>query len=173
VLPVIKHIPGHGRATVDSHHALPRVAERRGTLAKSDFAPFKALADMPWAMTAHIVYDDIDAGAAATLSHKVVAQVIRGEIGFDGVLVSDDLSMRALGGGFADRAAGALAAGCDLVLHCNGDMTEMTAIAGATARLTPAARERIDRAEVRRGAAQPIDRATLAARFSALMARAA
>jgi beta-N-acetylhexosaminidase len=99
--------------------------------------------------------------------------VIRGEIGFDGVLVSDDLSMRALGGGFADRAAGALAAGCDLVLHCNGDMTEMTAIAGATARLTPAARERIDRAEVRRGAAQPIDRATLAARFSALMARAA
>jgi beta-N-acetylhexosaminidase len=173
VLPVIKHIPGHGRATVDSHHALPRVDAPRATLAASDFAPFRALADMPWAMTAHIVYGDIDAGAAATLSRAVIAQVIRGNIGFDGVLVSDDLSMRALGGSFADRAAGALAAGCDVVLHCNGDMKEMTEIAGATASLTPAARRRIGRAEARRGAAQPIDRETLAARFSALMARAA
>ena len=173
VLPVIKHIPGHGRATVDSHQALPRVAARRATLAKSDFAPFKALADMPWAMTAHIVYADIDADAAATLSRKVVAEVIRGEIGFEGVLVSDDLSMRALGGSFAGRATGALAAGCDLVLHCNGDLTEMSAVAGAAARLTPAARRRVDRAEARRNAAQPIDRATLAARFNALMARAA
>src|SRR5690242_10815150 len=173
VLPVIKHIPGHGRATVDSHHALPRVDASRTTLAKSDFAPFKALADMPWAMTAHIVYADIDAATAATLSRRVVTEVIRGEIGFDGVLVSDDLSMRALGGSFADRAAGALAAGCDLVLHCNGDMTEMTAVAGAASRLTPAARRRIDRAEARRNAAQPIDRETLAARFDALMARAA
>lgn len=173
VLPVIKHIPGHGRATVDSHHALPRVDASRAILAKSDFAPFKALADMPWAMTAHIVYTHIDAGAAATLSRKVVTEVIRGEIGFDGVLVSDDLSMRALGGSFADRTQGALAAGCDLVLHCNGNMTEMTAVAGAAARLTPAARRRVERAEARRGAAQPIDRATLAARFDALMARAA
>ncbi len=98
---------------------------------------------------------------------------IRAEIGFDGVLVSDDLSMRALGGSFADRAAGALAAGCDVVLHCNGDMTEMTEIAGAAGRLTPAARRRVDRAEARRGAAQPIDRGTLAARFGALMVRAA
>jgi beta-N-acetylhexosaminidase len=173
VLPVIKHIPGHGRAKVDSHHALPRVDASRAILAKSDFLPFKALADMPWAMTAHIVYADIDAGAAATLSRSVVSEVIRGEIGFDGVLVSDDLSMRALGGSFADRAAGALAAGCDLVLHCNGDMAEMAEIAGAASRLTPAARRRVDRAEVRRGAAQPIDRATLQARFSALMARTA
>ncbi len=173
VLPVIKHIPGHGRATVDSHHALPRVDAARTTLAASDFAPFRALADMPWAMTAHIVYADIDAGAAATLSRTVIAQVIRAEIGFDGVLVSDDLSMRALGGSFADRAAGALAAGCDVVLHCNGDMTEMTEIAGAAGRLTPAARRRVDRAEARRGAAQPIDRGTLAARFGALMVRAA
>ena len=173
VLPVIKHIPGHGRATVDSHHALPRVDASRAILATSDFAPFKALADMPWAMTAHIVYADIDAGAAATLSRKVITEVIRGAIGFDGVLVSDDLSMRALGGSFADRAQGALAAGCDLVLHCNGNMTEMTAVAGATARLTPAARQRLDRAEARRSTAQPIDRETLEARFNALMARAA
>lgn len=173
VLPVIKHIPGHGRATVDSHHALPCVDATRAVLAASDFAPFRALADMPWAMTAHIVYADIDAGAAATLSRTVIAQVVRGDIGFDGVLVSDDLSMRALGGSFADRAAGALAAGCDVVLHCNGDMKEMTEIAGATARLTPAARRRVDRAEARRVAAQPIDRERLAARFDALMASAA
>ncbi len=173
VLPVIKHIPGHGRATVDSHHALPRVDAARAMLAASDFAPFRALADMPWAMTAHIVYADIDARAAATLSRAVIEQVVRGEIGFDGVLVSDDLSMRALGGSFADRAAGALGAGCDIVLHCNGDMTEMAQIAGAAARLTPAARRRVDRAEARRGAAQPIDRETLAARFGALIARAA
>jgi len=173
VLPVIKHIPGHGRATVDSHHALPRVDAARAMLAASDFAPFRALADMPWAMTAHIVYADIDARAAATLSRAVIEQVVRREIGFDGVLVSDDLSMRALGGSFADRAAGALAAGCDIVLHCNGDMTEMAQIAGAAARLTPAARRRVDRAEARRGAAQPIDRETLAARFGALIARAA
>jgi len=173
VLPVIKHIPGHGRATVDSHHALPRVDAARAMLAASDFAPFRALADMPWAMTAHIVYADIDARAAATLSRAVIEQVVRGEIGFDGVLVSDDLSMRALGGSFADRAAGALAAGCDVVLHCNGNMKEMTEIAGAAARLTPAARRRVDRAEARRGAAQPIDRETLAARFGALIARAA
>jgi beta-N-acetylhexosaminidase len=174
VLPVIKHIPGHGRATVDSHHALPRVDASRAMLAASDFAPFRALADMPWAMTAHIVYAAIDARAAATLSRVVIEQVIRTEIGFDGVLVSDDLSMRALGGSFADRAAGALAAGCDVLLHCNGDMTEMTEIAGIAGRLTPTARRRIDRAETaRRGAARPIDRGTLAARFDALMARAA
>jgi beta-N-acetylhexosaminidase len=173
VLPIIKHIPGHGRATVDSHHALPRVDAPRKTLEASDFAPFRVLADMPWAMTAHIVYGDIDARAPATLSRTVIEQVIRRGIGFDGVLVSDDLSMRALGGSFADRATGALAAGCDIVLHCNGDMKEMTEIAGATARLTPAARRRVDRAEAARGAAQPIDRETLAARFGALMARAA
>jgi beta-N-acetylhexosaminidase len=173
VLPVIKHIPGHGRATVDSHHALPRVEASHATLRVSDFAPFRALADMPWAMTAHIVYADIDDRAAATLSRTVIGDVIRGDIGFDGVLVSDDLSMRALGGSFAGRTAAALRAGCDVVLHCNGDMAEMTAIAGAADGLTPAARRRVDRAESRRGAAQPIDRATVAARFAALTAPAA
>jgi beta-N-acetylhexosaminidase len=173
VLPVIKHIPGHGRAMVDSHHAPPRVDTPRATLVASDFAPFRALADMPWAMTAHIVYTDIDAGAPATLSPAVIAQVIRGDIGFDGVLVSDDLSMRALGGNFAERAARALAAGCDVVLHCNGDMAEMTEIVSAASPLTPAARRRVDRAEARRGAPRPIDRETLAARFGALMAPAA
>src|SRR5258707_3489108 len=107
VLPVIKHIPGHGRATVDSHHALPRVDAARAMLAASDFPPFRALADMPWAMTAHIVYADIAARAAATLSRAVIEQVVRGEIGFDAVLVSDDLPILPPGGSFADRAAGA------------------------------------------------------------------
>ncbi len=173
VLPVIKHIPGHGRATVDSHHALPRVETSRAALEASDFAPFRALADMPWAMTAHIVYAAIDAERPATLSPRVIDEVIRSDIGFDGVLVSDDLSMRALGGSFAERAAGAIGAGCDLVLHCNGDMKEMIAITGAVPALTPAARRRLDRAEARRGTAQPIDRETLEARFRALLVRAA
>src|SRR5216684_2624681 len=147
-------------------------SRRRHTRCSRDWSSDVCSSDL-WAMTAHIVYADIDARAAATLSRAVIEQVVRGEIGFDGVLVSDDLSMRALGGRFADRAAGALAAGCDIVLHCNGDMTEMAQIAGAAARLTPAARRRVDRAEARRGAAQPIDRETLAARFGALIARAA
>ena len=173
VLPIIKHIPGHGRATVDSHHALPRVSTARETLETSDFAPFRALADMPWAMTAHIVYAAIDAERPATLSRRVIGEVIRAGIGFDGVLVSDDLSMRALGGSFAERAAGALAAGCDVVLHCNGVMKEMTEIAGVVSSLTPAARRRVDRAEARRGGAEPIDRGMLEARFHALLGRAA
>ncbi len=173
VLPVIKHIPGHGRATVDSHHALPRVETPRAALEASDFVPFRALADMPWAMTAHIVYAAIDGDRPATLSPRVIDEVIRSDIGFDGVLVSDDLSMHALGGSIAERAAGAIGAGCDLVLHCNGDMKEMIAIAGAVPTLTPAARRRLDRAEARRSTAQPIERETLEARFRALLVRAA
>ncbi|HYM01931.1 MAG TPA: beta-N-acetylhexosaminidase [Stellaceae bacterium] len=171
VLPVAKHIPGHGRGMVDSHDALPVVSEARDVLETSDFAPFHALADLPWAMTAHIVYAAIDPVLPATLSRRVIDEVIRASIGFDGVLVSDDLSMRALGGSFATRVAGALAAGCDLVLHCNGNMTEMTEVAHAAQPLTPAACARLDRAEQRRRmAAQPFDRMAAEARFRALLA---
>ena len=170
VLPVIKHIPGHGRATVDSHHALPVVKASRATLEASDFAPFRALADMPWAMTAHIVYTALDAERPATLSAPVIGEAIRAAIGFAGVLVSDDLSMRALGGSLGERSAGALAAGCDLVLHCNGDMKEMTEVAGAASSLSAAARRRVDGAEAMRSAVEPIDRAALEARFRALLA---
>jgi beta-N-acetylhexosaminidase len=173
VLPVIKHMPGHGRATVDSHRALPVVKEPRETLEASDFAPFRALADMPWGMTAHIVYAAIDDVRPGTLSPTVIEQAIRRSIGFDGVLVSDDLSMGALGGGLGGRAAAALAAGCDLALHCNGDMKEMKAVVAAARPLDAAARRRLDRAEARRRAQRPIDRPALEARFRALMAGAA
>jgi beta-N-acetylhexosaminidase len=170
VLPVLKHIPGHGRAAVDTHHALARVTAPRAALAASDFAPFRALADMPLAMTAHIVYTAFDAERPATMSRRVIDEAIRASIGFDGLLLTDDLSMRALGGGFAARAAGALEAGCDLVLHCNGDSAEMTEVADAVGVLSPAARARLERAQARRGAAEPIDRPALEARFRALTA---
>jgi beta-N-acetylhexosaminidase len=170
VLPVLKHIPGHGRGMVDSHQALPRVDDLRTTLEALDFAPFRALADMPLAMTAHIVYTAFDAERPATLSRRVIDEAIRASIGFDGLLLTDDLSMRALGGSFAGRAVGALEAGCDVVLHCNGDMAEMTEVAGAVRPLTPQAAARFERAEKRRSAAQPIDRPALEARFRALVA---
>ncbi len=131
VLPVVKHIPGHGRAGADSHLELPRVATDRATLEASDFMPFKGLADMPLAMTAHIVYEGIDPAAPATTSPVVIGEIIRGWIGFDGLLMTDDLSMKALRGGFAERTAASLAAGCDVVLHCNGDPREMAKVAGA------------------------------------------
>jgi beta-N-acetylhexosaminidase len=143
VVPVIKHIPGHGRATVDSHLELPRVTAPRVDLEESDFAPFRALADMPVAMTAHIVFSAIDADAPATLSAKVVSEVIRGHIGFDGLLMSDDLCMKALDGDFGERTVRALAAGCDVVLHCSGDMAEMEAVAAAAPRMAGAALARL------------------------------
>jgi beta-N-acetylhexosaminidase len=170
VLPVIKHMPGHGRATVDTHKSLPMVKEPRATLEETDFAPFRALAGMPWGMTAHIVYSDIDPVRPGTLSPVVVGQVIRDSIGFDGVLVSDDLSMGALGGGLGGRAAAALVAGCDLALHCNGDMAEMKAVAAAAPPLNPRARQRLDRAAAARKAAEPIDRPALEARFRGMLA---
>jgi len=118
VMPVIKHIPGHGRATVDSHHSLPRVDASRDVLERADFLPFKLLSDLPWAMTAHVLYSAIDAAAALTVSARGVQEVVRGHIGFDGLLLSDDLSMQALGGDLGERAARALEAGCDIALHC-------------------------------------------------------
>ena len=132
VVPVIKHIPGHGRAMADSHEALPVVRAPLAELEAIDFAPFRNLADMPMAMTAHVVFAAIDATRPATLSPIVIDKVIRGSIGFAGLLLSDDLSMRALSGGLAERAREALDAGCDVILHCNGDPAEMAAVAGAS-----------------------------------------
>ena len=136
VLPVIKHIPGHGRATADSHKALPVVDAEPWELDTIDFQPFRAMARMPLAMTAHVVYSALDAENPATLSKTVIEQAIRGRIGFNGLLITDDLSMKALSGDFSSRARDALAAGCDVVLHCNGDADEMTLVAEGTSRLS-------------------------------------
>jgi beta-N-acetylhexosaminidase len=174
VLPVIKHIPGHGRARVDSHLACPVVETETEELARTDFSPFRALATMPWAMSAHIVYMAIDPTTPATLSHRVISEVIRGEIGFDGVLVSDDLSMHALGGEIAERARQALSAGCDIVLHCSGDRREMEAIVAAAGPISTRTADRLVRAETmrRRSGQRPLDRRKAEAQFEALLAGA-
>jgi beta-N-acetylhexosaminidase len=129
VLPVMKHIPGHGRATADSHKALPRVTAKAEDLSASDFVTFRSLNHCPLAMTAHVVFEAVDPQRPATTSPKLIRDVIRGEIGFEGVLVSDDLSMNALKGPLPVRAKAALFAGCDIVLHCNGNLNEMREIA--------------------------------------------
>jgi beta-N-acetylhexosaminidase len=129
VLPVIKHIPGHGRANADSHLALPRVSASRDALSAQDFVTFRSLNFAPIAMTAHVVFEAIDPNRPATTSPRVVRDVIRGEIGFGGLLLSDDLSMVALQGPLSGRTKAALFAGCDVVLHCNGDLKEMQAVA--------------------------------------------
>lgn len=144
VLPVMKHVPGHGRATLDSHLALPRVTADVGALA-GDFAPFRALADLPMAMTAHLVYEALDPDAPATQSAAVV-RLIRKHIGFDGLLLTDDLSMKALDGDFGTRARRAIAAGCDVLLHCNGDPDEMAAVVEAAPRLAGRPAERAEAA---------------------------
>jgi beta-N-acetylhexosaminidase len=146
VLPVIKHIPGHGRANVDSHKNLPVVSASLTELSNIDFMPFKALADMPLAMTAHVVYTSIDAYRPATTSAKVIQDIIRGQICFDGLLMSDDLSMQALTGSFKDRTLRSIEAGCDLVLHCNGNMEEMGEVANVISDLSVEARNRMARA---------------------------
>jgi beta-N-acetylhexosaminidase len=130
VLPVLKHLPGHGRAAADSHHSLPVVETDRATLERTDFAAFRPLKDLPLGMTAHVVFSAIDPSAPATTSAKMVREVIRGFIGFKGLLMSDDISMNALSGTIAERSRAALGAGCDMVLHCNGDLAEMEAVAG-------------------------------------------
>jgi beta-N-acetylhexosaminidase len=152
VAPVVKHVPGHGRATADSHHHLPVVDTPLNVLEAADFAPFRALADAPMAMTAHVVFTAVDPDACVTLSRHATQTVIRGHIGFDGLLMSDDLSMKALGGAFQDRTRRAIEAGCDVVLHCNGDMAEMTAVAEAAPELhgRPAERAHAARAAARR-----------------------
>jgi beta-N-acetylhexosaminidase len=169
VLPVIKHIPGHGRAKVDSHLALPTVDAPREVLEPHDFAAFKPLADMPLAMTAHVVYAAIDADHPATTSATVIADIIRGHIGFEGALMSDDVSMQALAGDVATRAAAALAAGCDLALHCNGDMAEMRALAAACPALAGASLERLIAALRWRRQAAPLDVRAAKDRFMDLL----
>ncbi len=146
ILPVMKHIPGHGRAMADSHLALPMVYTPLDELQASDFAPFRALKHLPMAMTAHVVYTAVDADAPATVSAKAINEVIRGFIGFDGLLMSDDLSMRALSGTLEERTRASLAAGCDLALHCNGKMEEMAAVAAASPALEGPALRRFETA---------------------------
>ncbi len=146
VLPVIKHIPGHGRAIEDTHDGLPHVNTSLDELRATDFAPFKALGDMPLAMTAHIVFEAIDPSVPATDSPKVVDGIIRGEIGFNGVLMSDDLGMGALSGTMGERTAAAQAGGCDLILHCGGDMVEMQAVADHLKPMSETTEKRMDAA---------------------------
>jgi len=146
ILPILKHIPGHGRARADSHEDLPVVEASRETLEAVDFAPFRELRDIPLGMTAHILFTALDADVVSTFSPKVIG-LIRDAIGFDGLLMSDDLSMKALRGSFEQRAERTLAAGCDLVLHCNGNMEEMLAIASVTPAMTNAAITRAERAQ--------------------------
>jgi len=146
VLPVMKHIPGHGRAFSDTHFELPTLETSLQQLRVHDFAPFKALSDLPVGMTAHVVYAAVDPSGPATTSEKVVREIIRGEIGFDGLLVSDDTSMKALSGDFPSKAAAILAAGVDIVLHCNGVMAEMAGIASCTLPLAGESLRRADKA---------------------------
>jgi beta-N-acetylhexosaminidase len=147
VLPVIKHLPGHGRARVDSHVSLPRVEADLETLRAIDFAPFVALAAQPCGMTAHVIYEAIDNERPATLSEKVIQGTIRDEIEFQGLLFSDDLCMGALSGKPGEKAKGALNAGCDIVLHCNADFAEMEGIARVCPPVSAAAAERINQAK--------------------------
>jgi beta-N-acetylhexosaminidase len=145
VLPVVKHIPGHGRALADSHEALPVVDAPLAELERTDFLPFRLLREMPWAMTAHVVYAAVDPNRPATTSPEMIARVVRGHIGFDGVLISDDLSMEALQGSVGERSRRAIAAGCDLVLHCNGNRDEMAQVVEAAGPIAAKTRERLAR----------------------------
>jgi len=143
ITPVIKHIPGHGRGNVDSHLELPVVGTDKATLSASDFVPFKKLANCPWGMTAHIVFEDIDPQNPATQSATVIREIIREEIGFDGLLLTDDLNMQALKGTLAERAAKAIKAGIDVILHCSGKLEEMKEVATVCPALTSDARRRL------------------------------
>ncbi len=168
VLPVLKHIPGHGRATLDSHTHLPQIHATRQTLTAEDFAAFRALRDLPLGMTAHLVFSQIDPGAPATHSERIIS-LIRDEIGFDGLLMTDDISMQALNGTVTQRAELALAAGCDLVLHCNGDMDEMAALIEICPRLTGHALQRSEHAIAARTAPRPVDNEALYREYQLLL----
>jgi beta-N-acetylhexosaminidase len=157
VLPVIKHLPGHGRATRDSHLELPVVTASRSELEGSDFVPFRALAAVPAGMTAHVVFTSFDGSGPASTSQQLIAEAIRGAIGFDGLLLSDDLAMRALSGSVSERARAVLAAGCDLALACSGTCEEIEAVAGVAPALAGAARTRCERARAVFGQQQPFD----------------
>lgn len=159
VLPVLKHIPGHGRATADSHLRLPVVDAPLEELDRTDFAAFRALADLPMAMTAHVVFSALDAAQPATTSATMIDKVIRSSIGFQGLLMSDDVSMNALQGSIAERSRAALSAGCDVILHCNGKLEEMAVVAVEAPPLAGAALRRAERALAARRAPLPFDRA--------------
>ncbi|QFR32537.1 beta-N-acetylhexosaminidase [Ancylobacter sp. TS-1] len=170
VLPVLKHIPGHGRARADSHLSLPVVETSRAELEATDFEPFRLLADLPLGMTAHVVYAAIDAERPATTSKRVIDEIIRGHIGFDGALMSDDLSMGALAGSLASRAEASFAAGCDLALHCNGRLDEMAEVASRSPVLAGEAARRCAAALGRLGAREEIAQDEARARFSDMIA---
>jgi beta-N-acetylhexosaminidase len=172
VLPVLKHIPGHGRATADTHFRLPEVDTSKAELERTDFAAFQPLADLPMAMTAHVVFSALDPAHPATTSATIIEQVIRGVIGFQGLLMSDDVSMNALAGSIAERTRAIVTAGCDVILHCNGDLDEMRAVARETPELSSKALERASRALASRKAPQPFDRQTARDELDALINRA-
>lgn len=171
VLPVLKHIPGHGRANADSHHKLPIVNNSKKELEASDFEAFRLLADLPMAMTAHVVFNALDATQPATTSATIIEQVIRGSIGFQGLLMSDDVSMNALAGSIAERTRAIVNAGCDIVLHCNGKLDEMRAVAKEIPLLKGKADERARAAIAARRQPQPFDRAAGRAELDQLIAR--
>lgn len=171
VLPVLKHMPGHGRATADSHRELPIVTADWATLEATDFQPFHQLADLPLGMTAHIVFTAIDPDAPATLSRAMI-ELIRSEIGFNGVLMSDDIGMGALHGSLRSRVTAAFAAGCDVVLHCSGDLAEMEDVAAVTPLMGGEAAQRAEAALAARRIPKPIDPAAARAVFSDMLAAA-
>ncbi|MEH2477668.1 beta-N-acetylhexosaminidase [Nitrobacteraceae bacterium AZCC 2146] len=172
ILPVLKHIPGHGRATADTHFKLPVVDTSKAELEAADFAAFRPLADLPMAMTAHVVFSALDPAQPATTSATIIEQVIRGSIGFQGLLMSDDVSMNALAGSIAERTKAIVMAGCDIVLHCNGKLDEMRAVAGETPILAGKALERARLALASRRQPQPFDREAGRAELDALISRA-
>jgi beta-N-acetylhexosaminidase len=169
VLPILKHIPGHGRATADSHFRLPTVDAPRAELERTDFAAFIPLADLPMAMTAHVVFSALDPAQPATTSATIIEQVIRGAIGFQGLLMSDDVSMNALAGSLAERTRAIVAAGCDMVLHCNGKLDEMREVASQTPELSGKALARANKALASRRQPQPFDRKAARAELDALV----
>ena len=173
VLPVLKHIPGHGRAAADSHFRLPTVDTSKQELERTDFAAFQPLADLPMAMTAHVVFSALDPAHPATTSATIIRQVIRGVIGFQGLLMSDDVSMNALAGSIAERTRAIVNAGCDMVLHCNGNLDEMRDVARETPELAGEALDRARRALASRRAPAPFDRQAARAELEALMDRVA
>jgi beta-N-acetylhexosaminidase len=172
ILPVLKHIPGHGRATADTHFRLPVVDTSGAELESTDFAAFRPLADLPMAMTAHVVFSALDPAQTATTSATIIEQVIRGVIGFQGLLMSDDVSMNALAGSIAQRTRAIVTAGCDVVLHCNGKLDEMRAVASEAPLLDGKALERAKRALASRQAPQPFDRKAARAELDELVGRA-
>ncbi len=169
VLPVMKHIPGHGRGFADSHHALPVVETPLAELRAHDFPPFKALAGELMAMTAHVVFTAIDPHFPATTSEIVIRDIIRGELGFDGLLISDDSSMNALSGTLQERARAIAGNGCDIVLHCNGKMEEMLQVVAEAKPLAGKALQRARRVEAAFGAVDALDEATVRAEFNSLL----